>query len=244
MRPDGAAHEADADSDAPNADDDGCAHERALRLLRRDLHDDVGTTLSAVAMQLEAVEGLRCTSPDRAHDLLSRLRCEVSGLVEVVRRMAAGHSAPRSACGSPAHTLCTMLGRVRQMFGDRLHLASDLDPALASCPDEVTSAVFCVVREAVTNVLKHSRARHCWVRVSVRDRGVHVLVRDDGVGGPPGDYGGGSGLTNMTERATELDGRCSVRAAPSGGVRVLAFLPLQGPRDMGVGEEHDTGGED
>ena len=80
--------------------------------------------------------------------------------------------------------------------------------------------------EALSNVALHARAHRCDLRILIAPgEELQIEVSDDGTGlngSPPG-----VGLTGMRERAAELGGRCTVSANPSGGVRVLAALPLR-----------------
>ena len=77
--------------------------------------------------------------------------------------------------------------------------------------------------EAMTNSVRHARATSGSVEIRV-DQGLHLTVRDDGIGLPVG-YRAGVGITSMRERAAELGGTCIVEAAPDAGTVVTAWLP-------------------
>jgi two-component system NarL family sensor kinase len=99
-------------------------------------------------------------------------------------------------------------------------------------PAAVEVAAYRIATEALTNVVRHARARSCEVRLSL-DGGLVVEVSDDGIG-VPSDRRPGVGLHSMRERAEELGGECTVGAFGTGGTRVLARLPL--PDDGHAGE--------
>jgi signal transduction histidine kinase len=91
-------------------------------------------------------------------------------------------------------------------------------------PDAVTTAVYFVVSEALTNIAKYARAERAAVTVRrVADK-VVIEVSDDGVGGA--DVAGGSGLRGLSDRVSALDGRLELRSPVGGGTRVRAEIPL------------------
>lgn len=106
-----------------------------------------------------------------------------------------------------------------------VHLARD---GLRSLPAAVEVAALRIVDEALTNVLRHARARTYRVRVEVAEA-LEIEVVDDGVGlhvEGENERPAGVGLTSIRERAAELGGAVRVEAAPAGGTRVVARLPL------------------
>ena len=91
-------------------------------------------------------------------------------------------------------------------------------------PAAVEVAVYRIAQEALTNVVRHARAKCCVVRLAV-DEDVTLDIFDDGVGIPAG-RSAGVGLSSMRERARELGGTCVIEPAPEGGTRVSVCLPL------------------
>ncbi len=91
-------------------------------------------------------------------------------------------------------------------------------------PAAVEVAAYRIVQEALTNVVRHARARKCRVRLSVDDT-LELEITDDGIGLPE-DRRAGVGLSSMRERAAELGGTCEIGPSPTSGTRVLTRLPL------------------
>ena len=90
-------------------------------------------------------------------------------------------------------------------------------------PAAVEVAAYRIITEALTNVARRARARHCSVRLELgAELGIEVC--DDGRG-MTGDYRPGVGVTSMRERAAELGGSFSIGPGPDGGTRVRAVLP-------------------
>lgn len=92
----------------------------------------------------------------------------------------------------------------------------------------VESAAYRIAVEALTNAARHSRATSATVRVNVSDGSLTLDVVDNGQG-IPADARSGTGSRSMRERADEVGGSCEVEAAPGGGTRVRALLPLGEP---------------
>ena len=95
------------------------------------------------------------------------------------------------------------------------------------CPAAVEVAVYRIVTEALTNVVRHAEAARCWLRIEARDV-VEIEVVDDGVGLPPGPPVG-VGLAAMRERAAELGGTVTVGPRSPHGTRLHVLLPAALP---------------
>jgi signal transduction histidine kinase len=83
-----------------------------------------------------------------------------------------------------------------------------------------------ILQEALTNVVKHARARHVDVRVRYGRRRLELEVRDDGAGAAADNGAGGHGLVGMRERAALFGGELDAGPSPGGGYAVRARLPL------------------
>jgi signal transduction histidine kinase len=92
-------------------------------------------------------------------------------------------------------------------------------------PATVESTGYFVVSEALTNAVKHSRARELSVRIVPIDGRLRIEVADDGVGRAA--VGAGAGLRGMADRVEALDGRLVVESPPGRGTRVIAELPCE-----------------
>jgi two-component system sensor histidine kinase DesK len=181
----------------------------------RDLHDLLGHSLSVIALKSELARRLLPGDPARAS-------AEVRDIEQVTR---------------------DALVEVREAVGGyrRMSLASELrgaeaalhaagiepeisQPAVSFAPD-VESVLAWAVREGTTNVIRHSRARHCTIHVhgSLSDAGIEIV--DDGTSGPQADGGAGSGLAGLTERVRRRHGRLEAGHDPGGGFRLVVELP-------------------
>ncbi|WP_246060277.1 sensor histidine kinase [Herbidospora galbida] len=189
------------------------ANER-LRI-SRDLHDVFGRTLAAIAVKSElAAELVRRGGTGRAADELAGVRRLAEEAGGEVRRVVRGEvrvtwegevAGARALLGS-AGIRCTVTG----------------DPV----PGECAEALAWVVREGVTNVLRHSAATEVTLTTTATDGGIRLTIVNDGAAPEPAT-GGGSGLRAMSVRIGALGGRVDVRR---GGDRFLleAVVPIPG----------------
>src|SRR5438445_5711529 len=153
---------------------------------------------------IEAARGVLTSDPATGDKLLDRAAASIETTVADVRRLVYG-------LRPPALDQLGLIGALRQQAstlsagGDQqvaCHvLAPDPMPAL---PAAVEVAVFRIAQEALTNLARHAEARTASVVIMI-DEGLHLEIRDDGVG-LPAERRAGVGLASMRERTAELGG--------------------------------------
>ncbi|MFG6198542.1 sensor histidine kinase [Nonomuraea sp. JJY05] len=203
--------------------------EEERRRLRRDLHDGLGQTLSAMAMTINMARLSLKKSPEAADELLRELHTGMGAVTGDIRELVYGLRPPA----------LDDLGLARAI-GDLAGQSSppaevEVQGELSELPAAVEVAVYRIIQEALTNVRRHAQASSCRI-VLQRERSVlRVLIADDGKGLPE-EHRAGVGLGSMRERAAELGGICVVGGEPGAGTRVEVMLPLltAPPADMSV----------
>ena len=202
------------------------------RRIARELHDQTGQALTALKMNLEAI---RTSSEDHPTNLKVVESVDiVDGLLEQIRNLALDlHPAVLDDFGLPAALRC-YARRLAQRGGLQLDLGvADLAERL---PPAIETTCFRVAQEALTNVVRHARARR--VAVELRSDGVtaRLLVRDDGVGfdaaaGPAdGPADRHLGLLSMRERVALAGGDIVIASKTGTGTEIAVSFPLrQGP---------------
>jgi signal transduction histidine kinase len=209
------------------------AHERTLAAaqqersrIRRDLHDGLGPSLSGVALGLEAVQTALPRDTQTAADLTARMRTEIAGAVEDVRRIIDELRPAALEDVGLVQALRERAASLAARSSSGLIVEFRVDEPMPGLPEQVEIAAFRIAEEAMTNVLRHAHASRCVVRLEVADALV-VSVSDDGVGLPGQTRPDGVGLTSMRQRAAELGGCCTVEPAIPSGVIVCARFPLE-----------------
>jgi signal transduction histidine kinase len=196
------------------------AREDERRRLRRDLHDGLGPSLAGIRLGVEAARSLVETDPDAARRLLDELARNVGESTDEVRRIVRNVRPPQlDALG--------LVGAL-DVWASQQPTALEVEvvgPRGAVVPPATETAAYRIAMEALTNVVRHSRARRCCVRVEV-DRTLRLDVSDDGIG--MSAITPGVGIASMRERAGELGGSVSFLSPLScdGGTCVRVELPL------------------
>ncbi|MDN3023973.1 histidine kinase [Streptomyces sp. S.PB5] len=192
--------------------------------IARELHDVVAHTVTAMTVQAGVALDAFDAQPETARAAVRQVRH--SGK-EALRELRATVGVLRDAEGEPVEPM-PGIGRlddlVGRFAGGGVEITLRQEAADDDVPSVVGLAVYRIVQEALTNVLKHSGARHASVSVARRDGALTVEVVDDGRPTEPAT--GGFGLIGMRERAAAAAGRIDAGPLPGGGFRVRAELPV------------------
>jgi signal transduction histidine kinase len=212
------------------------AREEERRRLRHDLHDGLGPTLASVAMGLDAAATRLRDDPELA-DLLRELDRALQDAIADIRRLVAGLRPPAlddlGLVPALREQAFDMASRSRRADGAALAIEVSSAPELPSMAAAVEVAAYRIAVEGMTNVLRHSGASECTVRlasaVGPEGDALEVVVEDDGRG-IDDSATPGIGLESMRNRAEELGGRLRIGRRPGGGTVLAALLPLHDPR--------------
>jgi signal transduction histidine kinase len=199
------------------------AQELERRRLARELHDETGQALTSILLGLKPLEEALAEHPARA--ALGDLREQVVSALQDVRRLAVElRPAVLDDFG-----LVPALERLFDAFGEQSDVRVDFHSALGErrLPSDVETALYRVVQESLTNIVKHAKASHISVSLARRESGVAAVIEDDGAGFDQRTVRAeGIGLLGMRERLALLDGRLEVESRPGAGTTVVAEVPL------------------
>ena len=186
--------------------------EERLRFAR-DLHDLIGHSLSVIALKSELAGRLIKASPALAAHEVEDIEKVAREALREVREAVAGYRQPTLAAElAGANEALTTAGIEYRVDQDHRPL-----------PPVVEAVLAWTVREGVTNVMRHSQARRCAIRIVNNDGHVTIEVVDDGRGGIPQ---AGSGLRGLRERVLERGGMLTAEPLPHEGFRLRVSLPL------------------
>jgi PAS domain S-box-containing protein len=187
--------------------------------IARDLHDSVIQRLFGAGLSLQAVASL---ADDRARQRLEATIAELDQtIVELRMAIFSLQGAGAAPGGLRGRLLDVVLDAVPGLgFEPRLQF----DGPVETIDEAVVEHLVPTLREALSNVARHARARRVRVAISVGDE-VVLTVTDDGVGVPE-EVLGGRGLTNLANRAEKLDGTFDITAEPTGGSRLRWRVPV------------------
>src|SRR4029453_11216137 len=132
--------------------------------------------------------------------------------------------------------LVAALERLTASISEQTGIGIDFEPALTAerLPEEVETALYRIVQEALTNVVKHAKARNVSVLLTLKDSAVKAVIEDDGRGFDPAERTGeGFGLVGMSERLALLGGRLEIESSEDAGTTIAAEVPLRGAAPAG-----------
>ncbi|TSA87874.1 sensor histidine kinase [Deinococcus detaillensis] len=182
--------------------------------IARDLHDLLGHTLSVIVLKSELASKLAEKNPARA----------AQEIREVERISREALSEVRAAVqGYKGSGLSAELARSKVAL-DAAGVRLILERPPLELPPATEAGLSMVLREAVTNVVRHARAKTCTIRIEEQESAYWLEVTDDGVGGETPE---GSGLTGMRERVRALGGE--LKREGESGTRLSAKFPIQTP---------------
>jgi signal transduction histidine kinase len=199
------------------------AQELERRRLARELHDETGQALTSILLGLKALEEKVDDTDSRA--AAAELRELVVATLQDVRRLAV--ELRPSALDD--FGLVAALERLTASISEQTGIAIDFEPVLTTerLPEEVETALYRIVQESLTNVVKHAKARNVSVLLALKDGAVKAMIEDDGGGFDPAERTGeGFGLVGMRERLALLGGRLEIESSASAGTTVAAEVPL------------------
>jgi two-component system, NarL family, sensor histidine kinase UhpB len=200
------------------------AAQEAERLrIARELHDEIGQTLTAVTIQAErAADG----DPELASQALRRLADAVRESLDEVRRIARELRPEALDDLGLVNALIALCSRVDAQDGPRVR--RELQGKLPVLSPDVELVVYRIAQEGLTNALRHSDARSAAVSLKADTETVTLCVADDGKGMPTQLPGDTAGIAGMRERALLVGGRLSIQSRPDQGTEVRLTIPLDG----------------
>jgi len=197
------------------------AQEAERRRLARELHDETGQTLTSILIGLKALEE---SAPPDAGRLVANLRSSVVGALKGVKRIVV-ELRPKALDDLG---LVPALERLASGFADETGVAIRLEAQLtARLASEVETALYRIVQEGLTNVVKHANATNASVVLAAGDSRVLLVIEDDGAGFDlESGRKRGFGLEGMQERVQLLGGRLEIGSRRDGGTSLVVEVPL------------------
>jgi GAF domain-containing protein len=192
------------------------AADESRRRIERDLHDGAQQRLVHAVIVLKLALRELSNADAKAGELV----------VEALRHTEQANSELRELAHGILPAVLTR-GGLRagvEALVSRVSLPVSMDVSVERLPAGVEATAYFVVSEALTNVVKHARARGAGVTARVERGALRVEVRDDGIGGARSDHS--TGLGGLADRVSALDGSLVLESPPGGGTRVCALLPM------------------
>ena len=204
--------------------------EAERKQLARELHDQVGSNLAAIGLNLNIIQGqiptaLLETDSVQAH--LTDAQVIVEQTTESIRNIMTNLHPPALDDYGLVAAVRWYVNRLAARVPFTLIVqGQEPHPPLA---DVVKYTLFRVVQEALTNVAKHAQATQVIINIETNNQTVQLSITDDGRGFEPGQVNGtdrsGWGLLSMRERAERISARCNIESEPGRGTRIRVEVP-------------------
>jgi len=219
------------------------AQEEERRSLSRELHDEVGQSLSAVLVELRNLSsGLANRSQEQSRRHVETIKELVENTVRVVRNMAL---LLRPSMLDDLGLIPALKWQARECSKSTASRKIPMDVSVATeldsdeLPDEYKTCIYRVVQEALHNCVRHSHAASVRIRVEQQLDRLLLSIRDDGRGFDV-LHTKGLGLLGIQERVTRLGGTCQVRSQPGSGTTLSVELPCIAPPRSSYAHEADS----
>ena len=205
------------------------AQEEERRRIARELHDEIGQTLTGLAAGLRGAQQWLTTDLDRARLQLRQLEgMTVNAIGELSNLVADLRPSLLDDMG---------LNAALSWYKDQINQRGAVDvelitPASSSrLPSEIEIVLFRIAQESLTNVVRHAKAHHATVELACTDQLARLEIRDDGVGFDAsavfeGETAGGWGLMGIRERVQLAGGDCQIQTIPGEGTTVTVEIPF------------------
>jgi PAS domain S-box-containing protein len=204
---------------------------REQQRIGSDLHDGLGQDLTGIALMLRGVAAQLRKEGSAAEPDVEDVISLVNNAIDSTRSLARGLSPVSGERGGLAAALKTLAARASERYGVRVKFRSEFDEPLRLNETSATH-VYRIVQEALTNVMRHAKAKRVEIALQQGADTVQCTIQDDGVGfdvraaqARRGDHG--LGLVGIRERAGALGGTLTIRSTPGHGTTILITIPLE-----------------
>lgn len=202
------------------------AQERAR--IARDLHDDLGSSLTEISMLATAGPGLQLP-PNEVTDRMETIAGRSRNLLHALDEIVWAVDPERDRLASVARYLASYAEEYLAglKVGCRVQIPNSFPEQVVS--GEVRHNLFLAVKEALNNAVRHGGATEVAFRVRVSEEGLRILITDNGKGFDAIERSHGNGLSNLNHRLEQLHGHCELESTPGAGTTVALQIPIPAP---------------
>jgi signal transduction histidine kinase len=204
------------------------ALERVRTRIATDLHDDIGSSLSQIAILSEVARLETGPRPGLLSEIAAMSRELVDSMSDIVWTIKPEND-----------HLSNLIFRMRRFATDvlggsniALHFHSSVEDGHLRTHTEMRREVYLIFKEAISNIARHSGAHRAAIELEVVKEDLILRIADNGYGFDPVSSNGGNGLRHMTKRAAGLGGRIEIRSSPGEGTTITLTVPVTSKRTL------------
>ena len=194
--------------------------------IARDLHDDLGATLTQIRF-LSALESRDAQLPETTRNRMGQVSEKSREMVASLDEIVWAVNPANDSLPNLANYLCHFAEEFFRPTSIRCRLDVDDSLPAVSLTAELRHHLYLAVREALNNIAKHSQASEVWLRIHCQSPELGITIEDNGCGfTQPFTASAGEGLANMRQRLEKIGGRFECEALPGAGVICRLLLPI------------------
>lgn len=195
--------------------------------IARDLHDDLGATLSGVAMLSQAAKKQLSDKDSKIRELLDLISINSQRTVATIRDIIWTTRPMNDSLESITNKMKIFASEMLDPKNIRYDFSVSDELKGYKLPSHQQYNFYLIFKEAINNVAKYAHASHVWIEIFTQNQQLRLRIKDDGVGFDK-EIGqvSGNGLFNMEKRVEELDGTLKLQTAPNQGTTIDLALPL------------------
>jgi PAS domain S-box-containing protein len=195
------------------------------RRIAQDLHDDIGQSMTALILNLKAIQGELEPGRKGIGDQIKETIRVVEDMMRHIRQVLYELRPPSFDTTSLTKTLEALCSSMALSTGLRVIFSSQ--DQLPLIPNSQATALYRLLQEGTNNAVKHAKATSVWINLDYMDGEVNISLEDDGQGFDPDQRSSyGIGLEGLRERFLALGGNFDIESAPGKGTRLFGSLPI------------------
>jgi signal transduction histidine kinase len=211
------------------------AQEEERKHLAREIHDELGQSLSSIGINVELVQRALETEPEAAEDYLQQVNELISDTTEHMYNLIFGLRP--SALDDLGLVAALSAHAQRTLEPLAIKYEINIDSRLERLSPEIETVLFRLFQEGLTNITRHANANHVTLALTLRNGSIEGLIIDDGVGFEPlalrrdhhRDHG--YGILGMRERVEQFGGELQIESNPGEGTQLRIRLPIESAID-------------
>lgn len=200
--------------------------ERMRNTISRDLHDDIGSTLSSISMMSKMAKSQTEKNISKTSELLDKINNRSEYMMESMGDIV-------WAVNPHNDQIEKILLRMRSFAADILEPMNidykfEVAEALLhfKVPLGIRRDFYLIYKEGINNVAKYSQCKNVVIKIYIDKSILHLIVKDDGIGFNTGEFSKGNGLNNYRSRAEKIKGKFTIHSAPNEGTEIHLAVPL------------------
>ena len=200
------------------------AQEEERKGISLELHDQIGQSLLALLLTIEA----NCDFSSMPNSVCHQIKSSVRDLIEEVKRLARGMHPPILTDSGLDSALASYTESISKHFSAKVDYHYHGSPDVGRLPDHIEATLYRVAQEGILNAVNHAGSSRVSVVIIQQRADVTLVVEDNGSGFDPdvAREKGGLGLTSMKERVVLQGGTCTIESGPEKGTTVQVRIPL------------------